>query len=132
MKPSIVYIDTSLALFAITDVHRKDIVIQWMEQLEQPLVSSRLFQTEVIRAMRRDNRPLEDASPLLERVQLLQITEPILKKAEDIKAHTKTLDAIHLATATVIEDSIILATHDNRMKGIAQDLRLPVIDPLDG
>lgn len=130
MKPSIAYIDTSLALFAITDVPSKDIVIDWMEQLEQPLVSSRLFRTEVIRAMRRDNRSLDDAAPLLERVQLLQITEPILKHAEGIKAHTKALDAIHLGTAMAIEDSVVFATHDNRMKSIANNLGFKVLDPL--
>lgn len=131
MNPSVIYVDTSLALFTITDVPKNDIVIKWIQEVEQPLVSSRLFQTEVIRAMRRDNRPVDDAAPLLERVQLLQITEPILKQAEDIKMHTKALDAIHLGTAMMIEDSFHFATHDNRMKAIAKELGFAVVDPLD-
>lgn len=131
MNSKIVYLDTSLALFSITDSPHKDTVIEWLQRPGFYLVSSRLFQTEVIRSMYRDERPLSEATPLLERVQLIQITDAVFNNAEAIKMHTKALDAIHLGTAATIEDPFVFATHDKRMRLVAKSLGFAVVDPLE-
>ncbi len=62
-------------------------------------VSSRLLRTEVDRVLRRDERPLSDADPLVSPVGLFDITRETHTVAESIERHLKTLDALHLATA---------------------------------
>jgi hypothetical protein len=101
-------------------------------QTEGPIfVSSRLLRTEVIRVLRRDGRPLTDGTPLLDRVGLLEISRATHTVAESIERHVKTLDALHLATALLIDEPVAMATHDASMKAVAVQLGLDVTDPVE-
>lgn len=131
MNPTSVYLDTSIGLYTILDNPRRQEVLNWLNTLEMPIVSSRLFQTEVIRALHRDKRPISDGQELLERMQLIQITEEILTAAEAITEHTKTLDAVHIGTALSMQVTPLFATHDNRMKAVAEQLGFTLVDPIE-
>lgn len=71
-----------------------------------------VLRTEVIRVLRRDQRPLVDAVPLLSRVGMFDITRGTHAVAESIERHVRALDALRLATARLIGDSVTMATHD--------------------
>lgn len=126
----IVYLDSSVALRTILDVPERLRLQDWADAPDTDLVSSRLLRTEVIRVLRRDGRPVSDAEPLLSRVGLFDITRETYAVAESIERHVRTLDALHLATALLIGESVTVATHDAAMKAVAEHLGLRTVDPL--
>jgi len=126
----IVYLDSSVALRTILDVPERSSLQEWMQAPGTTYVSSRLLRTEVVRALRRDGRPLTDAAPLLDRVGMLDITRETHSVAESIERHIKTLDALHLATALLVGEPVTVATHDSTMKTVAVHLGLSVTDPV--
>lgn len=127
---SIVYLDSSVALRTILDVPERVRLQTWMDTEGTDFVSSRLLRTEVVRVLRRDARPIADATPMLSRVGLFDITRETHTVAESIERHIKTLDALHLATALLIGESVTIASHDGQMKDVAARLGLSTIDPV--
>jgi len=125
-----IYLDSSIALRTILDVAERTRLQAWMRLPESTFVSSRLLRTEVIRTLRRDGRDLSEGAPLLDRVGLLDITRETQSIAESIQDHIKTLDAVHLATALLLGDPVIVASHDATMKSVAASLGLRVEDPI--
>lgn len=126
----IVYLDSSVALRTILDVPERRRLQSWMDASDTDLISSRLLRTEVIRVLRRDGRPVSDAEPLLSRVGMFDITRETHAVAESIERHVRTLDALHLATALLIGESVTVATHDLAMKAVAEHLGLRTVDPV--
>jgi predicted nucleic acid-binding protein len=117
-------------LRSILDVAERQTVIEWLSGDEIELVSSRLLKTEVIRVLRRDERPLSDANPLFDIVDLVRITEQTHIIAEAMSRHIRSLDAIHLATALRLPVTPIIATHDSQMRDVARDLGFETVDPV--
>ncbi|MFC9893363.1 type II toxin-antitoxin system VapC family toxin [Nocardia sp. NPDC127579] len=130
MAPNLIYLDTSVTLRTILDVPQRERLQSWMQTPGEIFLSSRLLRTEVTRVLRRDDRPLSDGAPLLDRVGLLDITRETHTVAESIERHIKTLDALHLATALLIGETVTVATHGNTMKTAAAHLGLRVTDPV--
>ncbi|MFT3799556.1 PIN domain-containing protein [Microbacterium sp.] len=126
----VVYLDSSVALRTILDVPERVRLQRWMDAPGTDFVSSRRLRTEVIRVLRRDARPLSEAEPLLSRVGLFDVSREIHTVAESIERHIKTLDAVHLATALLIGEPVMVATRDASMKDVAQRLGLGTIDPV--
>lgn len=52
--------------------------------------------------------------------------------AEAITEHTKTLDAIHLATAVSLGASTVMVSHDANVLQVARLLGLNTLDPIAG
>lgn len=129
MSARIVYLDSSVALRCLLDVPERRKVQAWLDA-QPTLVSSRLLRTEVVRVLRRDARPVDDAAALLLRVGLVDITPETHAVAESIERHVCTLDALHLATALLLGPSVVVATHDATMAAVAAHLGLPVTDPV--
>jgi len=124
----IYYLDTSVALQAVLGGAERDNLIDWLTK--RTLISSRLFRTELIRGLRRENRPLSDGDWLIDRVGLIDITRQTHMRAEAIESHIKTLDALHLATALGLNFAVTIVTHDENMRLNAAALGLETIDPL--
>lgn len=131
VSEALVYLDSSVALRTILDVPERERLQSWMATPGAGFLSSRLLRTEVVRVLRRDGRPLSDATPLLDRVGLLDITRETHAVAESIERHVKTLDALHLATALLVGEPVTVATHDATMKVVAEQLGLLVTDPVE-
>lgn len=127
---ALIYLDSSVAVRAILDVPERARLRAWLDIAETTFVSSRLLRTEVIRALRREGRPLSDADPVLDRVGLIDITRDIHAVAESIERHIRTLDALHIATALLVGENLTLATHDSAMTTVAQSVGLVVSDPV--
>lgn len=129
MSAPLIYLDSSVALRTILDVPERELLQSWMQDAGI-IVSSRLLRTEVIRVLRRDERPLSEGTPLLDRVGMLEISRETHTVAESIERHVKTLDALHLATALLVGEPITVATHDASMRTTAEHLGLRVTDPV--
>jgi predicted nucleic acid-binding protein len=96
------------------------------------LVSSGLARTEVARALLPSGREAvargEDA---LRRIQLLRVNDRVLSEAGRMEpAELRSLDAIHLASATQLGPSVKqIVTYDERMAEAAQALGWSVASP---
>lgn len=66
-------------------------------------------------------------------VKLLDIGDDVIERACALTGELKSLDAIHLATATLLDDPrdpITVLTHDARLADAARARGLAVVDPL--
>ena len=95
-------------------------------------VSSALLSVEALRAAARygpDHEAAADAG--LDRLLLIPIDDQVLGIAGEIPGPAlRSLDAIHLATATVLDDDLgVVITYDRRMADAARALGLPVSSP---
>ncbi|NHT16310.1 type II toxin-antitoxin system VapC family toxin [Cellulomonas sp. IC4_254] len=124
------YLDSSVALRAVLEVPERPRVLRWLDDRAGQLVSSRLLRTEIVRVLRREQLPVSAAAALLSRVGLISLSDEVASVAESIERHVKTLDALHLATALVIGDPVVVVTHDAGMAAVAGHLGLDVEDPV--
>ena len=96
-------------------------------------VTSALARVEVLRALRRargDERTLQRAEQVLERIALVAVDEPVLRSAADLEpGRLRSLDAVHLATALSLEGIDALVTYDLRLVDAAADAGLAVAMP---
>lgn len=94
--------------------------------------SCALARVEVIRAVRAQGaRATRRARALLERTSLIRLDDALLDAAAELEAHElRSLDAIHLAAARALGDSLTeVITYDRRMADAARKLGLPVVAP---
>lgn len=125
------YLDTSVAYHALVGTPG---AVAWFDsvgvQSEDVLVSSRLLRTELTRALRREGVAVSDRDRVLDKVAMVPVTEAVLTSAEAITEHVKTLDAIHLASALAVGADVVMVSHDDGLKRVAEVLGLEVLDPL--
>ena len=86
------------------------------------LVSSALARVEVARAvMPHGTRTLRKAGEVLARIDLVRINSKVLSRAAMEPADLRTLDAIHLATASLFGRSLSrFVCYDGRLAGAAK------------
>ena len=123
-----IYLDSSVALAHLLAEDRFPPVTLW----HQPVVSSRLLECEVwnrINARRLQDSHGDDARTLVNRIALIEMVPPVLKRALDpFPAPVRTLDAIHLAAIEFIRAqgaNVQLASYDERMLSVARLLGIP-------
>ena len=94
--------------------------------------SSALIRTELLRAAKRlDTRHTGRALEFLGSVTLREIDDEILDRAAEIlPVSIRTLDAIHVATATLLAPDLdVVISYDRRMIEAARLYGLPVASP---
>ena len=133
------YIDASVVLrLVLGEPHR---LAEWKRV--ESAVASALTEVECLRTLDRLGRTgalteievasrREEVYRLLEAVEVVDITRPILRRAsEPFPAPLGTLDAIHLATAIAWRDAretpLVIATHDKALGTAARSVGLSVI-----
>lgn len=94
------------------------------------VVSSRLLQTELTRALRREGREVAEREDILDYIATIPITDAILTAAEAITEHVKTLDAVHLASALALGSSVTLVSYDTTLFRLAGLLGVRAFDPI--
>lgn len=97
-------------------------------------ISSALAQVEVTRAVMRAGATRERANraaSVLERIALVPIDAGILGRAAELQPpDLRTLDAIHLATALLLQSDIAgLITYDGALAGAAAAADITVLTP---
>ncbi|MDR0481970.1 MAG: type II toxin-antitoxin system VapC family toxin [Cellulomonadaceae bacterium] len=127
MVTACLYIDTSVAMRIALREHDGEMLRATVERLQRSgyrLVSSRLLELECRRVAVRlahEGRDGGSAEQLVADCDLLDIDEDIWRVAMGITQHVKTLDALHLATAALIPECLLL-TSDARMREVAASL----------
>jgi len=124
------YIDTSAALKLIVEESESEVLLAELRAERPSIVSSRLLETELRRAVfRNSNLEQRTVTQLLTGVNISEITPAIMLQAGLLPgAQLRSLDAIHLATAINIGAAQLL-TYDRRMAEAAELLGLPVVSP---
>lgn len=125
-----IYVDTSVLVAQLLAEDRKPDPGLW----EGPLVTSRLAEYELwTRLHSRGLGPShgDAARALLGRLAFLELAPPVLARAtEPFPVPVRTLDALHLASATWLRDQgqqVRLATYDSRLSSAAVALGLEVL-----
>ena len=130
-----IYIDTSAALLVLLDQGGAASVEDFLSGLgdRERVVSSVLLRIEMSRALRRERLSLTIAQDFLDGVELVAIND-VVERACSVTGELKSLDAIHLATALLLDDPrdpVTVLTHDARLLDAARGRGLTVIDPLE-
>jgi len=127
----VIYVDTSVALAQLLAEDRRPPESLWTETL----VSSRLLEYEVwtrIHARRLTKSHSEVVRGLLASLAFIELVPTVLGRAlEPFPTKVRTLDAIHLASLLFLrerDNSIALATYDDRQRAVAKRLKIPLVD----
>lgn len=126
------YVDTSVALHAVLPWSAPT-ARAWFDAAASGgdvLYSSTLLQLEMIRALRREQLSPLASHQITDRVNLISIDDGVLRMAGAITPHIRSLDAIHLATCTLLGSGVTVATHDARMRDVAHTLGYATCDPI--
>jgi uncharacterized protein len=128
------YLDTAALVKLVRREAEFDALADWLDERPSvPWVSSTLVEVELPRALRRTEPDLlADVPAVLARVARYEIDDVVRSAAAAFpESDLRTLDAIHLATASAIFGSRLVAfvTYDQRLTGAAKSMNLPVASP---
>ena len=127
----ITYLDSS-AIVKLAVEEPESAALRRYLRRRRPLVSSALARTEVARALLPLGAvALRRGGDVLSRLELIRINDRILAAAGSLlPAESRTLDAIHLATAQQLgTDLARVITYDERMRAAAEAIGRPVVAP---
>lgn len=130
-----IYVDTSAALLVLLGQEGAASAQAFLNRLasRERVTSSVLLQIEMMRALHRERLSLTIAQELLDGVELMPINDDVVERACAMTEELKSLDAIHLATALLLDDPrdpVTVFTHDLRLADAARSHGLAVFDPL--
>lgn len=127
------YLDTSALMKLIRREPESDTLADWLDaQTPAPWVSSTLIEVELPRALRRTEPSLlADVPPIVARVARYEIDEVVRAAAAYPDAALRSLDAIHLATASAVFGTQLTAfvAYDERLLSAAAAAGLPTAAP---
>jgi len=127
----VTYLDSSAIVKLVVKERESDALRQFLQR-QQTLVSSALARTEVCRAVvPLGDRYVKRAHEVLARIELIRVNDRLLRLAGTLEPHgLRTLDAIHLASASLLELSLThFVCYDERLSAAAADQGWIVADP---
>ncbi|MDN5918855.1 MAG: type II toxin-antitoxin system VapC family toxin [Pseudonocardia sp.] len=129
-----IYFDTAALVKILRRERESDALTDWMGERDGVLlVTSTLTEVELPRALRRvEPEVLPEVPALLQRFARHEIDDSVRRAAAGFPDPVlRSLDAIHLATATVLADRGLTAfvTYDQRLLAAAVAESLPVASP---
>jgi len=121
----VIYVDTSAALLVLLGQEGAASAQAFLNRLasRERVTSSVLLQIEMMRALHRERLSLTIAQELLDGVELMPINDDVVERACAMTEELKSLDAIHLATALLLDDPrdpVTVLTHHVRLAGVAR------------
>ena len=131
----VIYLDTSALVKLVRREQASEELVIWLgARSGAALVASALAEVELMRAMRRHSpESLATVPGVLARLYLFEIDAVVRTTAAVFpEAQLRTLDAVHLATATLagsVDDSVTFVAYDRRLLTAADALGLPIASP---
>ena len=125
------YLDSS-AIVKLAVREPESLALRRYLRRRQPLISSALVRTEVLRALLpAGDEALTRGRSVLQRIDLVRVNDRILNAAGVLRPpELRSLDAIHLATAQELGDELrALITYDDRMVTAARQLGYRIVQP---
>ena len=130
------YLDSSaLVKLAVAEPESK--ALRQYLRRNRPHVTSALARTEVARALLPlGPEAVERGTAVVQRVELIRISDRVLRRAGELEpaelepAELRSLDAIHLATAQLLQPGLrSVVTYDERMADAARTMKIQVRTP---
>ena len=129
-----IYLDTSAAAKLVHAEAESEALVRFLAaRTRVPLVSSALLYTELVRAVSRHRPDLVGrAVALVERIMTVPLAHDIVVNAATIGSPAlRTLDALHLATAVMVQAELAaFVTYDKRLADAAESVGLAVAAPV--
>ena len=125
------YLDSS-AIVKLAVREPESLALRRYLRRRQPVVSSALARTEVLRALLpAGDEAVTRGRGVLQRIDLVRVNDRILSAAGLLRPpELRSLDAIHLATAQELGDELrALVTYDDRMASAAKQLGYRIVQP---
>jgi predicted nucleic acid-binding protein len=125
------YLDSS-AIVKLAVREAESLALRRYLRRRQPLVSTALARTEVLRALLpAGDEAMTRGRAVLQRIDLVRGNDRILNAAGVLRPpELRSLDAIHLATAQELGDELgALVTYDDRMVTAAKQLGFRIVQP---
>ena len=125
------YLDSS-AIVKLAVREPESLALRRYLRRRQPLVSSALARTAVLRALLpAGDEAMTRGHAVLQRIDLVRVNDRILNAAGVLRPpELRSLDAIHLATAQELGDELsALVTYDDRMVTAAKQLGYRIVQP---
>ena len=126
------YLDTSAFLKLVVEEAESAVLRAWSTKPVRHFVSSDLLRTEALRTARRHSpEALLQARTLLDGVALMAVTADVCERAAELDpAILRSLDALHLASALMLGDSLEgVVTYDARFASACAAIGIPVVAP---
>ncbi|MGN6600177.1 MAG: type II toxin-antitoxin system VapC family toxin [Actinomycetes bacterium] len=126
-----IYLDTSALLKLVVRETESSALRSWLAEADGPVVTSALTRVELVRAARRVGlQAAQDAVDVLAEVATVRLDDSVLATAAALAPpELRSLDAIHLGTATMLGPGVIVVTYDPRMLEAAALAGLRVVAP---
>lgn len=126
------YLDTSALVKLVAPEPESAVLRQWLEARAEALVTSDLARTELFRAVRRvlpKSAPL--ARQVLDTLTVLRLETSVFEEAARLEpTGLRSLDALHLAAALLLDDDLLgVVTYDERLAEATRLLGYPVLAP---
>jgi uncharacterized protein len=125
------YVDSSAIVKLAVREPQSDALRKHLRR-RRPLISSALARAEVLRALLPGGEPaLASGRRVLDRIDLVRVSDRVLNLAATLlPLELRSLDAIHLATATRLgADLNDIVTYDDRMAAAARSMGYRVTSP---
>lgn len=125
------YLDSS-AIVKLAVREPESMALRRYLRRKQPLVSSALARTEVLRALQpAGEEALSRGRAVLQRIDLIRVNDRILTAAGLLRPpELRSLDAIHLATAQELGEEVnAIVAYDDRMAAAARQLGYRIVQP---
>jgi hypothetical protein len=126
------YLDTSAAVKLVVEEAGSKALRRWLARATEPIVSSDLLRTELLRATRRGAPDqVTQARAVLDSVILVTVSTALFERAGTLEPDLlRSLDAVHLAAAPDLGDELDgLITYDDRLVEAAGALGIAVVAP---
>ncbi|MHB0928940.1 MAG: type II toxin-antitoxin system VapC family toxin [Candidatus Nanopelagicales bacterium] len=126
------YLDTSAFLKLVVEEAESATLRAWSTEPVKHFVSSDLLRTEALRTARRHSpEALLQARILLDGVALMAVTADVCERAAELDPSIlRSLDALHLASALMLGDSLEgVVTYDTRFASACAAIGIPVVAP---
>jgi hypothetical protein len=126
------YLDTSAAVKLVVEEAGSKALRRWLARATEPIVSSDLLRTELLRATRRGAPDqVTQARAVLDSVILVTVSTALFERAGTLEPDLlRSLDAVHLAAAPDLGDELDgLITYDDRLAEAAGALGIAVVAP---
>ncbi len=128
-----IYLDSSALMKLVRREAETDALGAWLAQRpDEPVVTSELARTEVVRAARRvGGRALAEARAVTGDLDLVPLDRAVLDVACEVGGEElRTLDALHLASALMLADELTdFVAYDRRLVDAARAAGMPVSTP---
>jgi predicted nucleic acid-binding protein len=125
------YLDSS-AIVKLAVREPESLALRRYLRRRQPLISSALARTEVLRALLpTGDEAVTRGRTVLQHIDLVRVNDRILNAAGVLRPpELRALDAIHLATAEELGNELsALVTYDDRMVNAAKQMGYRIVQP---